>query len=500
MKTVRVQPRAKLLLESLRDIGYSLDTALADVIDNSIAAEATGISILASTVAPDVRIGVLDNGRGMSHDELLDAMRPGSRSPLEDRLVADLGRFGLGLKTASFSQCRRLTVITRQNGETSAARWDLDRVARTDDWVIELPDDPSALPWADRLGATGTLILWEDLDRLLDVTGSGDRSTVIDAKIDDAVSHLELVFHRYLTGEKATKKGDRPIPKIRIDINGRQLEPLDPFFRSHSATVCGPLDAIGVQGEEILLQTFTLPHHSKVSPAEWERHAGPGGYTRNQGFYVYREKRLIIHGTWFGLARQTELTKLARVRIDLTNKLDTFWKIDVKKASAQPPQVVRERLRRIIEQIGASSRRVYTARGNRLTDQTLLPVWSRSRSSEGISYGINEDHPVITGFRSRLPKSLEGEFARLVETIGSAMPMDALFADLAGEPEKVRGQSVTDETLQHLVAVTVSGLHKAAMPPATIATMMRAAEPFRSNWDRAESLVGLMLEENASEC
>ncbi len=495
MKTVRLQPRAKLLLESLRDIGYSLDTALADVIDNSIAAGATKISILASTVAPDVRIGVIDNGRGMNEDELLDAMRPGSRSPLEDRDAADLGRFGLGLKTASFSQCRRLTVVTRKDGKLSAARWDLDRVARADDWIIEIPDDPLEIAWADRIGPRGTLVLWEDLDRLIDVTGSGDRSTVIDGRIDDAVRHLELVFHRYLSGETPARKGDRGISRIAIEVNGRALEPLDPFFRSHSATDCGPPDKIGVKGNEIYFQTFTLPHHSKVTPSEWERHAGPGGYARNQGFYVYREKRLILHGTWFGLARQTELTKLARVRIDLTNKLDTFWKIDVKKASAQPPQVVRERLRRIIEQIGASSKRVYTARGKRLTDQTLLPVWCRSQSNEGISYALNEKHPVIAEFRARLSGGLEAEFDRLIETVGSAMPMDSLFADLAGDPEKVRGQAVADETLAHLIDVTVKGLRDATMSPDTTVAMMRAAEPFRSNWERAEPAIMSKLEE-----
>lgn len=495
MKTVRIQPRAKLLLESLRDIGYSLDTALADVIDNAIAADASKVSILASTVAPDVRIGILDNGRGMDEDELIDAMRPGSRSPLEDRLAADLGRFGLGLKTASFSQCRRLTVVTRKKGKVSAARWDLDRVARTDDWVIEIPDDPLELPWADRISTKGTLVLWEDLDRLSDSTGSGDRSTVIDAKIDDAMRHLELVFHRYLSGEKPVRKGEKPLAKIAIDINGRELEPLDPFFRSHSATDCGPPDKIGVKGDEIHLQTFTLPHHSKVTPAEWERHALQGGYARNQGFYVYREKRLILHGTWFGLARQTELTKLARVRIDLTNRLDTFWKIDVKKASAQPPQVVRERLRRIIEQIGASSKRVYTARGKRLTDQTLLPIWCRTRSNEGISYGLNSEHPILTEFRVRLPEKLQSEFERLIETIGSAIPMDALFADLAGDPEKVHGQAVADDTLLHLVGLTVKGLRDASMSAETTLAMMRAAEPFRSNWERAEPLIASTLKE-----
>ena len=65
----------------------------------------------------------------MTEGELLEAMRLGSRSPLEERAQSDLGRFGLGLKTASFSQCRVVTVVTRVNGTTTSARWDLNYIA-----------------------------------------------------------------------------------------------------------------------------------------------------------------------------------------------------------------------------------------------------------------------------------------------------------------------------------------------------------------------------------
>ena len=130
MKTVSAAPKAAMLIESMRDIGYSLETALADVIDNSITAKATRIDIL--TDLDDLRIGVLDNGRGMTEAELFAAMRPGSINPRDDRKSTDLGRFGLGLKTASFSQCRRVTVLTRSAGRFSAATWDLDFVAESD--------------------------------------------------------------------------------------------------------------------------------------------------------------------------------------------------------------------------------------------------------------------------------------------------------------------------------------------------------------------------------
>ena len=158
-----------------------------------------------------------------------------------------------------------------------------------------------------------------------------------------------------------------------------------------------------------------MPHHKKVPPADWERYAGKAGYLKNQGFYVYRGKRLIIHGTWFGLARQKELTKLARVRIDMPNGMDAEWKIDVKKASAQLPYHVREKLRRLIETIGAPSRRVYTARGRRLASDSRLPVWQRMQSGNEITYCLNPEHPVFADFAGRLPDDLKTDFMRVLE-------------------------------------------------------------------------------------
>jgi hypothetical protein len=483
MKTEKAAPSAAILIESMRDVGYLLDTALADVVDNSITAGATTVELFAEPAESDLRIGILDDGKGMSRKELLVAMKPGSRNPLEARELSDLGRFGLGLKTASFSQCRKLTVVTRAAGVTSAAIWDLDFVAQADDWLVQIPEHPERLPWADRLGESGTLIIWEKLDRLSEDDGNGNGLVSFVRHVDEAREHLELVFHRFLAGERGQRK-------VRMLLNGRPLEPFDPFHSIHAATISGPLERIKVGGQMVTVQTFTLPHHQKVTSAEWERYAGRAGYQKNQGFYVYRERRLIIHGTWFGLARQMELTKLARVRIDMPNALDAAWKIDVKKASAQPPHQVRERLRRIIETIGATSKRVYTARGRRLTSDSRLPVWNRVQDKNEIVYQLNREHPVLADFMSRLPEDLNQEFLRIVELAGSTLPMDALFADLGGSPEKVAGNTTSDETLQYTVDTTVRRLRESGVPDDDIAEMLRFAEPFRSNWQKTEALLG----------
>ena len=486
MKSVEIAPRASVLIESMRDIGYTLETALADLVDNSISAGASTVHLLASTDA--ARIGILDDGEGMTEAQLLEALRPGSQSPLEQRSGTDLGRFGLGLKTASFSQCRKVTVVTRQGGVTSAAQWDLDHVAKTDHWLVCIPEDPLSVPWAERLGTSGTLVVWDNLDRVSSA-GSASEAQNFTRRLDEAREHLELVFHRFLSGEPGVRR-------MRLLLNGRPLEPLDPFHSAHPATIRGPRESIQFRGERIVVQTFTLPHHQKVTPSEWERYAGRAGYVKNQGFYVYREKRLIIHGTWFGLARQTELTKLARVRVDIPNSMDAEWKVDVRKASVQPPFQVRDRLRRIIETIGAASKRVYTSRGKRLVDNNRLPVWTRSQNKAEILYRINTDHPVLTEFCSRLPQELHTEFRRLLELAGASLPLDALFADLGGSQDQV-SNAAPDEVLDHALHATYRQLAAAGIPISNIRDILQAAEPFRSNWSRTEAILNDILIQEA---
>mgnify|MGYP005857447235 FL=1 len=159
-------PRASALIESLRDIGYSLPTALSDIIDNSVTGGASAVRIHADTLTDDPTIAIVDDGAGMDRDALVEALRPGSRNPREKRADNDLGRFGLGLKSASFSQCRRLTVLSRQGGVLSGARWDLDEVAETDRWEISVIEDETGIPHCDLLRGDGTMVLWEKLDRV----------------------------------------------------------------------------------------------------------------------------------------------------------------------------------------------------------------------------------------------------------------------------------------------------------------------------------------------
>ena len=461
-------------------MGYSLATAISDVIDNSLTAGARRIDILADPQADDPAIGILDDGMGMTREELLEAMRPGSRSPLEERAANDLGRFGLGLKTASISQCRRLTVITRRAGVTSAAVWDLDVVAERNRWIVQVPDEVGAVPWSDRLTTDGTLIVWQKLDRLL-APEEGSRRADLTRQLAETSRHVEFVFHRFLAGR------DLPDRRVRIWFNDRELLPFDPFHSDHPATQHHQEEAFMISGQQIRIRPVTLPHHDKVTRKDWDRHAGPDGYVKNQGFYLYRNRRLIVHGTWFGLTRQLELTKLCRVRIDIPSRLDTEWKIDVKKASAQPPPPVRERLRRIIERIQIPSKTTYTRRAVRVASEDRLPVWTRSQNRNQIFYRLDTEHPLFATFESDLDPSAARRFRALLRLIASALPVDALYAEISASAKAVTPEILEPDDFNDIVDATWRALREIGVSEQEATHRIRSAEPFRSRWEEAVS-------------
>lgn len=490
MRSADATPHAAALIEGLRDIGYSLETALADIVDNAVTAGAHRIEVLSETALDEPIIGVLDDGNGMSEIELIAAMRPGSRNPLETRNGPDLGRFGLGMKSASFSQCRRLTVVTRKDAITSAAVWDLEKVAQTNRWEIDLVD-PDNLPWVQRLGVSGTLIIWEQLDRL---TGGyshdkARRSEVINQRIASAERHLRLVFHRFMEKQKEP---------LKLVLNGRPLTPLDPFARNHSKTVKDPEETLPLTAGDVLIESVTLPHHNEMAQTAWEELGGPEGHMKSQGFYLYRGLRLIIHSTWFGLCRQSELTKLCRVRIDIPNSMDAAWKIDVKKSSAQLPPIVRERLVKILERISDGSRRTYRKRGQKLVDQNRMPMWHRIMIEDTIRYRPNADHPAFADFSESLPEGLRSGFFNCISLVGASLPIDALHADMAGSPEQVMADAVDEDTLVQAVQATLIRLLERKFDLETIRSMLRDVDPFRSSWESTERIIQETVDARAS--
>lgn len=493
MEKADATPRASALIESLRDIGYTLSTALADILDNSITAGASAVDILADTTADSPTIAILDNGSGMDRRTLVEALRLGSKSPREERSRNDLGRFGLGLKSASFSQCRRLTVFSRHEGILSGARWDLDEVAENDRWEITLLEADRNTPYTDRLHGDGTLVIWEKLDRVDGGYRSDPRKRAqhINNALVSAELHLRIVFHRFM--ESVGKK------KLSVTINGRKLDPIDPFATRHPATQRDPEETLLFAGNEIRIQSFTIPHHKTMSREEWDELGGPEGHLRSQGFYIYRADRLIISGSWLGLTRQTELTKLCRIRVDIPNTTDSDWKIDVKKSSAQLPPAVRERLRKIIERFVQTSKRTYRKRGQKLTDETRVPIWQRTIMDGSITYQPNADHPTLLEFENRLPEQLRQEFRNCISLVGAGLPVDALHADLFGQAESVRAAHADIDVLEQALDSMVPHLIEQGVSESGVRSMLKTTDMFRKEWNIVEPMLSRLFKQEENE-
>ncbi len=480
-------PHAASLIEGMRDFGYTLETAMADVIDNSITAGATAVHIVADTISDAPWIAIVDDGSGMTREELIEAMRPGSRNPLEQRSTHDLGRFGLGLKSASFSQCRMLTVASRRNGTTTAATWDLDEVSRSNRWEVQVEGDPVSLPAIEQLTESGTIVLWRKLDRLsTNVRHEAKRrASEINAALSGAEHHLRLCFHRYMEGSK---------PQLKLFLNGRRLVPLDPFASKHPATQAGEIDPIPYANQTIFAQCFTLPHHGRMTKAEWGQIGGPEGHLRSQGFYIYRERRLIIAGGWLGLARASELTKLSRVRVDIPNTMDADWKIDVRKASAQMPPVVRDRLRRIVERMQGTSKRTYQKRGRKLVDEANMPLWNRFQKDGSIIYRPNADHPAIEGFAQALPEEFRNGFRTCIRLLGAGLPVPALHADMLGGAESVEADQTEFEDVAESVEQAVRTLLATGMTGNDVLQVLCSTEPLIRHKDQIRAMLDGMQE------
>jgi hypothetical protein len=399
---LQVDPRPSEIVKSLRGLGYRPATAIADLIDNSLSAGATVVQVEFLWHESNPTVRVTDNGRGMTSPELIEAMRFG-RDPAATRSADDLGRFGLGLKTASLSQARVLTVCSKSASHAAATfRWDIDHIEACDDWDLQngaalgsesLLDGIVALP-------SGTIVLWENMDSLLAAT---DRSIDSLFEVAEAVSkHVGMVFHRFLVDNR-----------VMITVNSSEVRAWDPFMSEHpDCMVSGP-EVLQESGgdHEIVVTGYVLPPRSRLSEDEYERSAGPGGWIVQEGFYVYRAERLVVAGGWLGIGRAGKPWRLdrsfalARISIDITNSVDLDWGIDVRKSIASPPAAFHRSLRQLAEEIRRRSRSAFRA-FRAATHETAVadeaagpPIWMASRNGPVPQFRINRRHPAVKSVR-----------------------------------------------------------------------------------------------------
>ena len=405
-----------------------MSMAIADLIDNSIFAGAKNIWIEYAWNDGRPWIRIMDDGTGMTEERLVEAMRLGTQSPLEERDSKDLGRFGLGLKTASFSQCKLLTIIAKTKDCRTATRfWDLDRVQASRNWLLgKVPprDALDLLSGIDELNS-GTAVLWQNIDRIIDETPGTTPYNSEEAFLDKFLAvkeYLDMVFHQYL----------EPHPKkINIFLGVARCEPWDPYLRKNDFT--RELSSEKYEDSRISVIPYVLPHVSKRSEAESIFGAGPKGWNSQQGFYIYRNRRMIVSGGYLNFdLKAEEHYKLARIKVDITNDMDHEWSIDVRKAVAIPPDRLRAELLRIAKATRQKAAEVYRARTGAVRKKGILrqtnDVWIKEKIGERIIYKINQENSVIKLILNEIEPA-KNWVKKLFHVIESTVPHRLIIMD-----------------------------------------------------------------------
>lgn len=480
MKFVANAPDAAALMMSARSFGnYDLPSALADLIDNSIKAHARKIDLHCDFNDGNPIVRVVDNGRGMSSDELEAAMRPASSNPLTKRMPDDLGRFGWGLKSASFSQCTRLTVITNQAGKLAGAEWNLNEI---DDWKMGVlsQTEIGELASSPIVEGTGTEVIWRDCDRL------SEQGTIDEANFNSLIVHarneIALIYHKYLFGEV-------PRRSLRINLNGQEIRGFDPFYSKHDATLPLEEETLDIGGARVVIRPYVLPHYSKLSSSEFERLAGEDGFIRNQGFYVYRNHRLIIHGTWFRLIKFGELSQLVRICVEIPNTLDDLWKITIDKSDAQLPAKLKTKLKQVVDRVRKKSSRVFRSKGGRL-DRDNTTVWTRYARHGEVRYLINRSHPLIGALLEGAEAQEKKSVAAALEVIEQNFPVIAFGADVSSRFEDIHQTEADPETFKRQVEAALPQLLVEAKGDfGVLRELLKHTEPYSQHWPAVEEVL-----------
>lgn len=474
MKNKIVLPEAPILVESTRSIGYSFEAAVADIIDNSISADASEIYINFQS-AGNPYLCIIDNGMGMTLEELEQAMRYGSKSSREIRSKNDLGRFGLGMKMASLSQCRKVTVVTKKNNQIHAAAWDLDYIIETDDWTLKLFSEAEArefpcVQYLDKF-KSGTVVIWQEFDRIKEESANFQKA--FDDKVNLTKDHVALVFHRFLNGDVGVQN------HIKLYFNNDEIHGIDPFLTSNPATQRLSEQDILIGKERIKVKPYVLPMMSKISKKDIDLLGGRAELRLKQGFYIYRNKRLIIWGTWFRLIKQNELRKLARVRVDIPNTLDSIWEIDIKKSKASLPYMIKKNLTDIVINTVGRSEKVYRYRGRNVNNDEFIHPWDVIKNRGNYEYKINRDLPILKSLEQAMDDSQVSLLESYLDLIEKTFPYGDVYCRISQnemELEK-KDKNEKDEVYQQALAF----IHQIGQTNGDIdgfINLMKMMEPF----------------------
>ncbi|MGG1592412.1 ATP-binding protein [Terribacillus saccharophilus] len=439
MKTILTQPTAAPVINALRSIGYNARTAIADIIDNSIDAFANEISLQFEYNNGNGYIQIIDNGIGMDQEEIQNAMSIGSKDPRIERKDNELGRFGMGLKTASFSLGKRLSVISKQDNKYVERCWDLEFVSKSNSWDLfteipqEIKDKISDIP-----GNTGTIIYIDKLDRFMRAGENPILETSFLKKVEKINNHISFVFHSIL------------INKCSIYVNQNSVKAWDPFLSTHDYT--NPLRPRILKDEAGVVQisTYILPHASYLDPISYRNAGGFKGWNEHQGFYIYRENRLLHFGSWLDFYPKDQASQLARIRIDITNKSDHLWQVDIKKSMVNPPESIRSQLKLIAKEARDLSKQVFYFRTqSSISDTTIksnINTWRQENREDGTIFKLNLSHPLLQTIMENINDSTLKELKMFLKLVELGSPANIVIIPKV-EEEQLQPLTDTDKDL-----------------------------------------------------
>ena len=472
---VELLPPAGALIQSLRSIGYKFHSAIADIIDNSIAANARNVRIWVDRdQSHDYSVSILDDGKGMSFDELKSAMSLGSKSPELARDNSDLGRFGMGLKTASFSQATILTVISWESGrQATGLTWDLAQVSKTNKWKARIVsgEELEKRLTIENIPDSGTLVIWNNCDRITPPAMDPIvRQSHVSALLSDLKPLIGLIFHKFLS------------KKNRLDIwlNDSKIPAADPFgLKLPISTQLIFEDTVEFDGEDVITKGFLLPHKSKLPRAALQSIAPNGDFLASQGVYIYRGDRLISWGDWFRLATRNQANSLARVEISIPNTLDHSWGLDIKKSMIILPRLFRAQLKpKVAKLLGHSNR---THHGRMITPALQNdPVWNRrfDSTSNSVFYELNKSHSLVNELIESSSESGRSGIKALLNLIECTLPIDYISNDL-GTDSKVSAFQTSESQLPAKVIELALQYSKAGFDRDVLFQTLKASKNFQ---------------------
>ena len=279
---------------------------------------------------------------------------------------------------------------------------------------------------------------------------------------------------------------DTKLKKIKLSINNLELDPIDPFLLHKSSTQKLPTKKFSGKNGNVVLKPYIMPHHDKLTPEEQKQLGGLDGYIKNQGFYVYRNNRLILYGTWFKLFPYGSLSKLVRISVDIPNSLDNEWKITVDKSEVQIPSKWKSQLKELVKQhIISKSERVFRGRSDSLGSVDIQPLWIRTAARGKIKYSVNNDHLVIRQFIEKLEDKHRAYFKEVLDVIADCFPADSFYNDVSSKPEDISSMDDDEMKIRRLVRLLLD-TPIGQLDNLQFQERLKSSEPFSSKMEIVE--------------